>query len=245
MSISELKGEPSRCAHGAGQLRSFPIGAGVGETMLRRQNPPQAHITRAEHIERYLHPAIIGSIYAGLGIFYALLVSAIFGVLLHGAVLKNSPATMGVFAFIVVVPAMLAIGGFFVRPNDPLSRSFLRVAQTWRRPLDLHAEDCTFSEGLMNGESVRVKALFYYPVEGRSPEVIERVHSYVKSALMRNCSLRSSAPTQEEVADAINGALEIVAHECGIPILYCEIQSVSQVNSNLELCEGRLLEASA
>lgn len=212
---------------------------------MRRQNPPQAHIAKAEQIEKYLHPAIIGCVYAGLGVFYALLVSAIFGALFHGSVLKNSPLTVAIFAAVVVVPAMLAFAGFFFRPRDPLSRSLTSIAQTWRRPLELRVEECTFTEWLVGGESVRVKALFYYPAVSHTDEVKQRIYSYGRSALMRDCSLRESAPSRAEAEAAFDAALEMVAKECGVPILYSEVWEISQISSNVELAEGSLLEASA
>lgn len=207
---------------------------------MRRQNPPQAHIDKAKNIERYLRRPVIGSVYAGLGVLYAVLVSAIFVGLIQGSLLKGTAITIAVFAAIVLVPAGAAFLGFFVSPNDPISHWLIAAADKWRRPLDTPPELYTFRELMLNGETSCIKISFSLPVVNHTEEVKERIYNYVHGVLGKECGARTSLPSRLEIQNLIEAPMEILASEQDIPILYWEVHEVYEIQAAFGLNENPL-----
>lgn len=207
---------------------------------MRRQNPPQEHIERAKRIEQYLRRPVIGSVYAGLGILYAVLASAIFVGLIRGSLLKETPVTIAVFAAIVLVPAGAALLEFLMSPNDPISRWLIRISDNWRRPLDTTPELYTFRELMMNGEASCIKISFCLPVENNTAEVKERLYNYAHGVLGKECASREEPPTSLEIQNLIEAPMEILASECDIPMLYWEVQEVYEMQDAFAPTEDRL-----
>lgn len=202
---------------------------------MRRQNPPQANIERAKHIERYMRRSVIGVVYASLGIVYAVFVWAIFLSLVHDSLLRQTPVTVAVFAAIVLVPATGAFLGVFASPKDPISRWLAGTANKWRRPLDTPAELFTFRELMMSGETSCIKVSFFLPLENKTGETKERIYNYAHGALGRECGLRSTPPTRLEIQNLIEAPMEILAAERNIPILYWEVDEVYEMEPGFNI----------
>ncbi|HEV2463883.1 MAG TPA: hypothetical protein VGT04_08765 [Acidobacteriaceae bacterium] len=196
---------------------------------MRRQNPPQANIEKAKHIERYMRRPVIGMVYASLGIVYAVFAWAIFFSLVRDSLLAETPITVAVFAAIVLVPAGGAFLGVFVSPNDPISHRLAEVADKWRRPLDTPAELFTFRELMMSGETSCIKISFFLPLNNRTGSIKERIYNYVHGVLGKECGLRTAPPPRLEVQNLIEAPMEILASECDIPILYWEVDEVYEM----------------
>lgn len=210
---------------------------------MRRQNPPQVHLQNAQELEKYLRPGWIIPAYAIAGSLYIAFVAVTFVLLIHDSMLNPTHAAVTTFAVIGLVPTMAAVLFCFIRPHDPLSSWINRAAKEWRQPLALAPEECTFKELLGNGDGVCIKISLIYPVKHQSQEIKERLYVYVKSSLGRDCSLWITAPTFQQVEEAIEPALEIVASECGIPVLYSETQSIESIQADFNFQEGELASA--
>lgn len=196
---------------------------------MRRQNPPQANIEKAKHIEQYMRRPVIGMVYASLGILYAVAAWAIFMSLVRDSFLKETPLTVAVFAAIVLVPAAGAFLGVFMSPNDPISHRLAAAADKWRRPLDTPPELFTFRELMMGGETSCIKISFYLPPESKTGEIKERIYNYAHGVLGKECGSRTAPPPGLEIQNLLESPMEILASECNIPILYWEVDEVYEM----------------
>lgn len=201
---------------------------------LRSQNPPQANIEKAKQIERYLQRRFIGTVYASLGIVYALLVSAIFWGLIHASLLKGGRVIVSVVVAIALVPAAMVFLGYFVSPNDPISNWLLKIAGKWRQPLDTTSELYTFRELMLGGETTCIKISFYLPVENHTDVVKERLYNYVHGVLGRECGARTEPPSLREVQNLIDAPMEILASEFDVPVLFSEVHEVYLMQAMLD-----------
>lgn len=128
-----------------------------------------------------------------------------------------------------LVPAMLAFLACGRRPDDPLSWLIMRLANSRRIPISVVVDPRRFKVSLMNGETICINFWFYYPAQNQTAELNERLDTYVRAALERECSKHSMLPSEMAIEEAIEGALELIAHQFDIPVLYPEIRDVHKV----------------
>jgi hypothetical protein len=193
---------------------------------MRRQNPPQAHLDKAQEIEKYLSPSMTAAIYGICGISYAVLVSLIFAAFVYESILRPTPAVVTIFAVIAFIPAIFIFLAWFLRPNDPVSSYITGLVDLWRRPIGVTPDPCTFKITLMDGESLQIKLSFYYPSKDQTSRVKERIYTSIHGALTKDFYLGAKLPTGQEIESALDASLEMLAAECGIPVLYLEIENV-------------------
>lgn len=196
---------------------------------MRRQNPPQASLDQAHSIERYLNRPAITVAYALCATMFFGFISLLFAVLVHDYLLNPTPTTTAFFAMISLVPAVLAFLACRRRPDDPLSWSIMRLANSRRIPINVAADRRSFKVPLMNGETICVNFSFHYPTKYQSAELGERLDTYVRAALEREFSKHSMLPSEMAIEEAIDGVLELIAHQFDIPVLYPEIRDVHKV----------------
>ena len=193
---------------------------------MRRQNPPQACIERARNIEKYLSPASIAVIYGIGAVIYAVVITLIFALMVVSGFIVETKTAVMVFALIGVIPAVFIFLAVFLRPNEPVSRLIKSFADSYRRPLPLAPDDCTFKVHLMDGETLCVKLCFLYPAGDRSADMKERLYTVVHGALAQDFSTRVIVPTYKEIESALDQPLALLAEERDIPVFYPEIRDV-------------------
>jgi hypothetical protein len=196
---------------------------------MRRQNPPQAALDQAQHIEKFLNPAAIAVAYALLAAILFGFISLLFAVLVHDYLLNPTPTTISLFAVAGLVPAVFAFLAYRGRPDDPLSWSIMRLANSWRIPVSLVADRRTFKVLLMNGETICINFSFHYPAKNQTAELSGRLDTYVRTALEQECSKHSKLPSEMQIIDALEVPLELVAEQYDIPVLYPEIRDIHKV----------------
>lgn len=210
---------------------------------MRKQNPPQAYLENADFLERYLRLSVILPIYAIASLLCIGIVTLTFTLLIHNGVLSSTPPVISAFVTLLCLPAAAAILFCLLRPRDPVSAWLVGGVKTWRQPLEMHREDCTFKELLGSGEGLCVKVAVYYPVRNHTQDIKERLYLYMQSALARDCSMRIAVPDNGQVETAIEPALEIVASERGVPVLYSEVMEVATMQADNNFQEGDLESA--
>lgn len=193
---------------------------------MKRQNPPEACIERAENIEKYLSPTSIGVIYGTAAIAYAIAISLVFGAIVATGIVAATTTTVLVFALIGMIPAVFIVLAAFLRPNDPVSRYIQEAANSCRRPMPVAADDSTFKLRLMDGEQLCVKLSFIYPPHYRSAGLKEQLYTVVHGALCQDFSQRTITPTAKEIEETLHKPLSLLAEEFDIPVLYSEIREV-------------------
>jgi len=193
---------------------------------MRRQNPPQAYLDKAQRIEKYLSPLTIAAIYATCGTLYAVFIALIFGILVYTSVLNPTAAVVTIFAAIAIIPATFAFLASFLRPNDPLSTYIQQLADVWRQPLNVPPDSCTFKVRRTDGEELCVELLFFYPSTKQTAAVRERLYTYVHGALANRYALYIGEPTCEEIESLLDRPLEMLATEFGIPVFYLEVRDI-------------------
>jgi hypothetical protein len=196
---------------------------------MRRQNPPQDHINKAQELEKFLDPITIAAIYAIFGIVFALFVSIVYAVLVHSYILEPTRSIATIFLVVGGIPLLFAVVAYFSSPGDPLSGYIKRLANAWRRPFDVRADEFVFQELLMDGEALCFKLAVYYPPQYHTADVKERLYNYLNGALAKECSARVSIPTELEIEEAIESPLELMAAEWGITVLYSEAREVCKL----------------
>ena len=196
---------------------------------MRRHNPPQDHIHRAQELEKFLDPMTIAAIYAIFGILFALFLSIIYALLVHSYILEPTRSISTIFVVVGGIPLVFAVVAYYLSPRDPVSSYIRRLADAWRRPLDVSPDEFVFHELLMDGEALCFKLAVYYPLKSHTGHVKERLYTYVNGALAKDCSTRTTIPTDLEIEEAVDPSLELTASECAIPILYSEIREVCKL----------------
>lgn len=196
---------------------------------MRRQNPPQASLDQALALEKFLNPMPIGVVYALCAVAGFAIVALLFAVLVYSYILTATATTTAVFSLAAVVPAVVALLAFSRRPDDPLSRSIRSLANSRRQPIRVAADRSSFQVLLMTGETLCVNLAFQYPARHHLPEVRQQVNICVRAALDRVCSGHSEAPPDRDVLDAVDSALEVVAAEFQIPVLYAELRDMHKI----------------
>lgn len=207
---------------------------------MRRLNPPPAHIQNALEVEKYLRPTTIALVYVGFAALFAALTALIYAVLVHALILDSTPTSQTIFMIIGIFPIALAILAVLIRPHDPLSSYLMRVANFWRRPIEVPSEECTFTGLLGDGETLCAQISFHYPLKYRTQDVKERLYSYVNAAIAKECSTRETMPTNQEIERVIDPALEVLASEGEIPVLYSEIVGIFKLPRAFNFAPGDL-----
>jgi hypothetical protein len=200
---------------------------------MRRQNPPQINIDRAQDIERYLGPFALAAIYGIASALCCAMVLLIFAGLAYASLLDPAPDVRGIFAVIAEVPAVALALAWCLRPNDPVSSRLSRQANMWREPFALTPQTCTFTILLTDGELVNARLAFYYPLERHTGPIKDELYTCVYTSLANSFAGHTIAPTGQEIEQAIDPALEILASEYGIPIFYAEVQDISSDRSEV------------
>lgn len=193
---------------------------------MRRQNPPQSYLDKAADIDKYLRPAMLGSMYLVCGILYCAFIGVILTILLYTSVVSPSSMTFGIFAVIGLVPTVFVFLAYFLRPNDPLSNSIANTANSWRRPLSVPPDSCVFKAQLRSGEILSVQLSFYFPSNFQTRTIKERLYTYVHAALANECCSHAVLPTHQELERLIDPPIETLAREFDIPVFYLEIEDV-------------------
>jgi hypothetical protein len=196
---------------------------------MRRQNPPQASLDQALALEKYLSPFALGVVYALCAVVGFAVVALIFAVLVYSYILNATATATIFFSLVASVPAVFAVLAFVGRPYDPLSRSIRRLADSRRRPISVKADRSSFTVLLMTGEPLCVNLAFHFPAKYHLPEVRERLNAFVRSALERECCNRSDLPKDQEINAVVDRALDIVAAEFEIPVLYSEVRDMHKI----------------
>lgn len=193
---------------------------------MKRQNPPSANVAKAGEFEKYLRPEAIAIAYGIVAICYLALVSALFVVLVHEAVLNPTSVVILTFAVIAFVPATAISLAYFLRPDDPLSLYLTNKAKGWRTPLSVWPDKCTLQAQLKDGSTGRVNLTFYYPQQSRTREMTEWLYTCAHAGLAQDFDKRTDLPTFPEIEKALDASLDMVADQFNVPVLFCEIQNV-------------------
>lgn len=196
---------------------------------MRRQNPPQASLDQAQSLEKLLHPAAVAAAYSLWATLAFGFVALLFAVLTRDYILNPTPFAIAVFALIGLAPGALAVLAWKHRPRDPFSR-IIRYLADWRRlPVSVFAHPCIYKFLLMNGETLCINSALCYPVKYDSAELKDRLNICVRAALEQECSNRTTLPTDREIEHAADLALEIIAAQFNIPVLYLEIRDIRKI----------------
>lgn len=210
---------------------------------MRRQNPPQAHLDSAAQIEKYLRPITIFPAYGILAAAFLAVIALLFVLFLNESILAPTESTITTFLIVGAIPVLLALIFCVSRPHDPISLWLRGMAKDWRTPLELSAQDCTFKQMLGDGDGLSITLSLYYPAKDHNPEKDKRIYTYVKSALARECSLRITTPSFEQIEEAIDPALEIVGKENNLLVLYPVVRDIHKVQPDYSFQERELESA--
>lgn len=134
-----------------------------------------------------------------------------------------------VFALLALSPAALAVVEFRRRPDDLISTIIRSLAKSRRQPIDVVTDRCAFKVLLMTGETLCVNLAFHYPAKNHIAQVQERIIAHVRQELQRAASFRNDPPTDTEVLDTVDRALDTVASEFDIPVLYSEVRDQHKI----------------
>lgn len=196
---------------------------------MRRQNPPEASLDQACAIERYLNPTAIAAAYTLFASLSFTFIALLFAMLVYDYILIPTAGTITVFVVIALAPGAVALLAFKQKPNDVVSVCIRSLADSKRRPVEVAPDPHAFKVLLMSGETLCVNFGFYYPASYHTTEIKERLNVFVRAALQGECTKRAELPTDREIEDAIDDALEVVAAEFGIPVLYPELRDMHKI----------------
>lgn len=205
---------------------------------MRSQNPPPAHIKKAEELERYLRPTTLACLYALIATVWLAAIAIVLIGLVFASVLTPTGEHILIAATIGGIPALFVMATYLRRPNDPISRSLAGFATAWRRPLEVPPEECIFKTGLRKGdEMLLVKLAFHYPSKYQSLEVKERLYTFAHAALTSEFAMKYSLPSFQDIERALDPSMEMLATEYKIPVLYPEILDVRKMKVLYDLAE--------
>lgn len=196
---------------------------------MRRQNPPQASLDQALALERYLNPVQLGVVYVLCATAGFVIIAILFAILASGYLIKPTKAITMLFAVLALSPWALALIEFLRRPSDLLSTYIRSLANSRRQPVSVTADRCAFKVLLMTGEPLCVNLSFYYPAKDHTQQVQERIFAHVRLALDHYVSFRNDPPADTELLDAVDRALESIASEFDIPVLYSEVRDQHKI----------------
>jgi len=216
---------------------------------MRRQNPPQAYIDKAQDIERYLGPGALAAMYAIASAVFCAIILLVFAGLTYASIIDPTPDVRGIFAVIAEAPVVALSLVWCLRPDDPVSARLSRLANSWRNPIDLIPEICTFTILLADGELVGVRLAFYYSPENHTKFLKELLYTCVYTSLANAFSGHTIAPTDQEIERAIDPAMDILALEYDVSIFYAEVLEISsdrsEVMPSVHYLKTELLEREA
>ncbi|MGH9587611.1 MAG: hypothetical protein ACRD3F_11710 [Acidobacteriaceae bacterium] len=196
---------------------------------MKRQNPPQASLDQALAIECFLRPAPLVAIYLVCATA-AFAVLALLLVILFSENVLNPAGNVGLLLLLLGLgPAVMAFVEFWRRPDDLLSAVIRNLANSRRKPIGVNAERCNFKVLLRTGEPMCANLTFQFPAEDHLPEVREYILSYVRLSLERYASMLTELPPENDVRDVVDRALDTVAGEYRIPVLYSEVLSLQKI----------------
>lgn len=199
---------------------------------MRRQNPPQVSLDQAQSIEKYFNPATIATLYIFCATLYCGFISSLFAVLVHDYIINPTLTAIGSFSVIALAPTVWVFFACIRRPDDPLSRTIKKFSEARRNPIEVVADRCTFKVLLKSGETLCINFSFHYPGRYRSPELSDRLNTYIHAALEQDCSIRTQMPTESEIEAAADCALEVLAAQYDIPVLYLQIRDVHKIRDS-------------
>lgn len=199
---------------------------------MKFQNPPQGNLDKAQSIEKYLAPAMIASIYAIIAVFWAVLVAGVFAALVSVSAVNPTPVSVTILVVLAIIPSVFGIAACFSRPNDPASLYITRLAEMWRKPISVVAELCTFKTVLLSGNTVSIQVAFYFPASPKAAEMKEQIYTFAYAALSTLCSMRHSAPGKRDVEAAIEPALEMVASDHKLAVLYPNVLGIYMISES-------------
>lgn len=197
---------------------------------MRQQNPPSTHIKKAEELEKYLRPTPLACLYGVVVVLYAAAMALVFAGLVFGSALNPTRLTITIAVIIGCLPVAAVLIAYTRRPNDPLSFYIAGLANSWRRPLEAPADQCTFKIGFRGGEEVlQVTLAFRYPANHQTAEIKERLYTYVHAALTSEFAMRFELPSDRDILRALDASLEMLAAGYKIPVLYPEILDIRRL----------------
>ena len=202
--------------------------------LMKAKNPPKAYLEKAQSIEKYLAPGMIASIYATIAVLWAVLISLVFAALVSLSAATPTPVTLAIYGVLAFVPSATAVAAWFVRPNDPVSACIAHLAATWRKPLSVVVERCTFKTVLMSGQLFSIQVAFYHSFKGDNRRLNEQLYTFARAALFTLCSMRLSPPSRADLEAAMEPALEIVASEFKLTVLYSDVLETYGIQETYE-----------
>lgn len=196
---------------------------------MRRQNPPQSSLDQARALEKYLNRGSIAMIYTAFATGAFALVVLLFGLTVYDDLVRPDFVTLAGFTLMALLPAVLAVLAFRLAPNDPLSIVIRGVADSRRRPLPVKPVPISFKVLLKTGEELCVNFWFHSPAKSQTAAVRERLMCYVRTALEQHCMTLTEVPDEEEIEEATDRVLEVLARECDIPVIYAEVRDMHKI----------------
>jgi hypothetical protein len=200
--------------------------------LMRSQNPPQAYLDRAQAAEKYLSPAMIASIYSIAATTWAALIGLGFAGLVY---LSDTNATSAAIA------AAYSVAAWFRRPDDLISAYLTRYTNMWRIPIKLTHDQRLFKVMLMTGEVLGISISFYYPAKDDTKELKDELYTLTHAAISAVGSMRNSVMSEREIEETLDPALEKVAIEFGLPVLYAEVHEVGKYQEAYTIGQDDLL----
>ena len=205
---------------------------------MRRQNPPSAHIRKAEDLEKYLRPGMLACAYGVIALLWVAAIASVFAGLVLMSIMHPTPRTMAIAAVVCGVPVLFIFIAYLSDPSDPLSRYLSGTAKAWRCPLEVPADECVFKTGLRAGdEMLLVKLAFHYPARFQTLEIKERLYTFTHAALTSEFSMAYSLPSFSDVERVLDPSMEMLAAEYKIPVLYPEILDVRKMRVLYDIAE--------
>lgn len=196
--------------------------------LMRSQNPPQAYLDKAVTIEKYLRPAMIASIYAIAATAWAVFIGLGFAVLVYLSAASDTPIAITIVLAFALIPAAYAVAAWFRRPDDLISAYLTRYANMWRIPVKLTCDEQLFKVMLMTGDVLGISISFYYLAKEETADLKKELYTLTHAAISAVASTRHSAMSDREVEEIMDPALERVAIEFGLPVLYAEVHEVGK-----------------
>jgi hypothetical protein len=212
---------------------------------MKLQNPPQACLDKAQRIEKYLAPPLIASIYAIIAVFWAVLISGLFAALVSASAVNPTPVSVTILAVLALIPSAFGIVAYFLRPKDPASLYITRFAEMWRKPISVVAELCTFKTALLSGDTVSIQVAFYFPASPKAAEMKEQIYTFAYAALSTLCSMRRFAPGKRDIEAAIEPALEMVASDHKLAVLFPNVLGIYMISESYTYEDAALVAAAS
>lgn len=188
---------------------------------------------------------MLASIYAIIVVSWAVLVSGLFAALVSLSAVNPTSVSITILAVLAFIPSAFGIVAWFLRPKDPVSSFISRMAETWRTPINVLSEICTFKTVLMNGASLSIQVVFYFAASPKDASLREQLYTFSHAAVSTLCSMRFSTPDKRDFEAALEPALAIVASEWKLPVLYSSVLGVYVTADSYTYSDEDLLAAAS